>query len=180
MKRSVFSAALALAALLFAFPAGADEERLVRFDGRIGVIPVSNGVVPAGLPATTPTAEVVTRNVVRGTPPGGQPWVIDRLRADVDRDGGISVRGDGLLLAGGNNIGTAAGQSVRARLFCQVPNSNPATFAAHDTGLVPLEANGDFRIDDVVSPAPPVPCDNPVLLIVSAGGNWFAAGIQKR
>ena len=46
-------------------------------------------------------------------------------------------------------------------------------------GLVALAPNGDFEIDDVLTPMPPDPCTNPVLLIVSAGGNWFAAGIPK-
>jgi hypothetical protein len=45
--------------------------------------------------------------------------------------------------------------------------------------LVPLETDGDFRIRDVLSPAPPNPCATPVLLIVNAGGNWFAAGIPE-
>jgi hypothetical protein len=45
---------------------------------------------------------------------------------------------------------------------------------------VPLEANGDFRINDVLNPAPPAECTSPVLLIRNAGGAWFAAGIVKR
>jgi hypothetical protein len=81
------------------------------------------------------------------------------------------VDGRGLLLAGGGGIGTTGGQSVRAKLFCGG--------IAHDSGLVPLDAQGDFRIEDELSPAPPPPCTNPVLLIVSAGGSWFAAGIPK-
>jgi len=49
-----------------------------------------------------------------------------------------------------------------------------------DSATVPLEANGDFRIDGVLTPTPPATCTNPVLLIVSGGnGNWFAAGIPK-
>jgi hypothetical protein len=48
----------------------------------------------------------------------------------------------------------------------------------HD--LVPLELNGDFRIDDVLNPAPPADCASPVLLIRNPGGAWFAAGILKR
>jgi len=44
---------------------------------------------------------------------------------------------------------------------------------------VPLEANGDFRIDDFLSPAPPNPCVGPVLLIRNTAGSWFAAGIPK-
>lgn len=108
---------------------------------------------------------------MREVNPGGQPWVISRLSVDVKLDGRISVVGLGLLLAGGNNIGTTGGQSVRARLFCGGD--------AFDSDLVPLEPNGDFRIDGTLSSIPGFPCANPVLLIVSGGGSWFAAGIQK-
>src|SRR5712691_7897082 len=83
--------------------------------------------------------------------------------------------GRGLLLAGGNGIGGNAGQSVRATLLCEVANP-----VLHDTGLVPLELNGDFQIDDVLNPAPPADCASPVLLIRNPGGAWFAAGILKR
>jgi hypothetical protein len=48
-----------------------------------------------------------------------------------------------------------------------------------DSATVPLEANGDFRIDDVLTPRPPAVCASPVLLIRNAGGAWFAAGIPK-
>jgi hypothetical protein len=48
----------------------------------------------------------------------------------------------------------------------------------HNTTLtgVPLEQNGDFEIDDVLTPAPG-DCASPVLLIRNLGGAWFAAGI---
>jgi hypothetical protein len=52
--------------------------------------------------------------------------------------------------------------------------------------LVPLEADGDFRIEDHLDPTPPEPCNNAVLLIVNpasatnASGSWFAAGIPKQ
>jgi hypothetical protein len=140
---------------LFASSVLADDT-LVRFEGGIGVIPVRSG--PAA-------------NVVQGVNPGGQPWVIADLSARVKVNGRISVDGDGLLLAGGDGIGTNGNQSVRARLFCGG--------VAHDSGLVPLEPNGDFEINDDLTPVPPDPCPNPVLLIVSGGGNWFAAGIPK-
>lgn len=161
MKTHVITAAAAFALLACAFPAAA-QERLVRFEGGIGVVPVR---LTDGAPAPN--------NFVRGTvtvPPGGAPWVISRLSADVNVEGRISVDGRGLLLGGGA-IGTNGGQSVRARLFCGT--------TSHQTGVVPLEANGDFRIEDTLSPAPSVPCNNPVLLIVSGGGNWFAAGIRQ-
>ncbi len=36
-----------------------------------------------------------------------------------------------------------------------------------------------FEIRDALTPLPPSPCTNPVLLILNAGGSWFAAGIPK-
>jgi hypothetical protein len=164
MKRTLFSA-LFLAVI---FPVAAAADSLAKFDGGIGVIPVSSGV------GTGATAEVVNRNIVRGVQPAGQIWVIADLRARVDHDGRIKVDGRGLLLGGGNNIGTNANQSVRATLLCANDGN-----ALHDSGLVPLEADGDFRIDDVLSPAPPNPCSNAVLLIRNPAGSWFAAGIPK-
>jgi len=152
---------------------------LVRFEGGIGVDPVSN---VAGDPVilvingvNTTTFPNVIRNVVRGVNPPGQIWRIAALTADVKIDGRIRVQGRGLLLAGGNSIGTNANQSVRARLFCD------ATTAFDSANLVALQPNGDFRIDDVLrstgGATPPNPCASPVLLIINGGGAWFAAGI---
>lgn len=135
-------------------------DSLVRFEGGIGSQPFRSA---GGVPAL---------NTVNGTNPGGIPWVISMLSVDVKTDGRISAVGRGLLLGGGNNVGRNGGQSVRARLFCGG--------VAHDTpALVPLDADGDFRIDDVLTPPPPNPCANASVLIVSGGGNWFAAGIPK-
>jgi len=156
MKRVLLvSLPLLLIVGLLVLPVTADE-RLVRFDGGIGSQPLRSGPAP---------------NVVNGVNPGGVPWVIANLKADVRVDGGIRVDGRGLLLGGTNNIGRNGGQSVRARLFCGG--------VAHDTAVVALDEAGDFRIDDVLVPAPPNPCGSAVLLIVSAGGNWFAAGIPR-
>ena len=150
------SAVLACAALLPAVAQAADP--LVRFEGGIGVQPVRAGGAV---------------NDVNTVPPGGRPWVISRLTAEVATDGRIRVDGRGLLLAGGAAIGTPGGQSVRARLFCDnvaVGDSSP---------LVPLQPNGDFRIDAVLDGPMPSLCKTPVLLVINAGGAWFAAGIPK-
>ena len=48
---------------------------------------------------------------------------------------------------------------------------------------VPLQPDGDFRIDDVLVPAPPADCASPVLLIRTVApptNPWFAAGIPKQ
>jgi hypothetical protein len=147
----------------------AADNTLVKFKGGIGVIPVSSGVGAA------PTAEVVNRNIVRGVQPPGQIWRIADLRAEVTFDGRITVRGKGLLLAGGNGIGGNANQSVFATLICEA--AAPFTLRNTDTNGVPLEPNGDFRINDVLTPAP-TDCASPVLLIRNRAGAWFAAGIE--
>ncbi|HEY2027814.1 MAG TPA: hypothetical protein VGH20_01280 [Myxococcales bacterium] len=150
-------------------PTAADDTA-VRFRGGIGVIPVSSGV------GTATTAEVVNRNIVRGVQPPGQIWRISDLQARVSFNGSISVRGKGLLLAGGNAIGTNANQSVFATLICEA--TAPFTLRSTDPAGVPLQPNGDFVINDVLSPAPTAGCASPVLLIRNLGGAWFAAGIE--
>ena len=171
MKIAAFLA-LALVAFL-PVPVVADDT-LVRFDGGIGVHPVSNVAGTANADGTFPN---VTRNIVRGVNPAGQHWVIAALRARVAEDGRIKVDGRGLLLAGGNGIGTNANARVFATLICEA--AAPFTERNSDLTGVPLEANGDFRIDGVLTPVPNG-CASPVLLIRNAANNgWFAAGIPK-
>jgi hypothetical protein len=76
---------------------------IVTFKGGIGVMPAST---------------VGSANVVQGVQPPGEPWVIRALSAQVKQDGRIHVEGRGLLLAGGNGIGTNGGQKVFATLIC--------------------------------------------------------------
>ena len=113
-------------------------------------------------------------NVVRGVNPAG-PWRIADLKASIRSNGHIHVVGRGLLLANGNSIATNANASVHATLFCGS--------TAFDEPGVPLQADGDFTIDDFLSSVPPNPCESPVLLIRSGAapgqGVWFAAGIPQ-
>ncbi len=170
--KTVALLALALVALI-PLPVVADDA-LVRFEGGVGVHPVSNVAGTANADGSFPN---VTRNVVRGVNPAGQLWVIADLRARVKMDGSIKIDGRGLLLAGGNAIGTNANASVFATLICEA--AAPFVERNTDAAGVALEPNGDFRIDDILSPAPNG-CANPVLLIRSAANRtWFAAGIQK-
>jgi hypothetical protein len=167
-------AAVILFVLGMVGPAGAHEygrDFLARFEGGIGVIPVQNGAGAANPDGTFPNVKL---NVVRGVPPGAGPWRIADLRADISTDGHIKVRGRGLLLASTNSIGQNANQSVFATLICEAAEP----FTEHNTFSVPLEANGDFRIDDELISVPS-DCASPVLLIRNKGGFWFAAGIPK-
>jgi len=159
-KIGIAGASLVLVLALLPLSSARADDIFLKFKGGIGVDPVSNLGVP---------------NIVRGISPPGQPWVIRALSAEVKVDGRIHIEGRGLLLAGGNAIGTNGGQSVFATLICGTTvHSTPVANA------VALAADGDFRIDDFLSPAPLKPCDNPVLLIRSStipGNPWFAAGI---
>jgi hypothetical protein len=149
---------------------GMTDDTLATFKGGIGADSVS-----------TP----VTLNVVRGVQPPAQLWAIAALRAEVTFDGHIRVDGRGLVFAGGNAIGTAlvltpAGATASLTVFATLICENVPPFVERNTNPVPLAANGDFRIDDVLSPRPSASCNTPVLLIRNAVNRaWFAAGIQK-
>jgi hypothetical protein len=179
MKKSLFvTILLVLIGAFFASSIVADDRHhdntLLKFKGGIGVIPISNVVVDA----TTGAITSVNRNMVRGVNSPGQIWTIADLQATVKRNGDIKVEGKGLVLAGGNGIGRppAGTTNVFATLICGAA----APFTEHSSTLsgVPLAADGDFKIDDVLGPMPPTDCASPVLLIRTAGsGNWFAAGI---
>jgi len=171
MKKALMVSISVFLTVGFFVLSGLADDTLVRFEGGIGVIPVSN-VAPG--PAGT---VVITRNIVRGVNSAGQIWVIRELDAKVMTNGDIKVEGKGLVLGGGNNVGRATGQSVFATLICEAA----APFTERNTTLtgVPLAPNGDFRIDDVLTPAPTT-CASPMLLIRNAANlNWFAAGILK-
>lgn len=164
VRNMVCGLLVALVALAFTGMASAQETTQLKFRGGVGVIPVT-GVAANG---------TATLNVVRGVNPAG-PWRIADLDAAVSSYGRIRVKGRGLLLAVGNGIGTNAGASVFATLFCGPAN----TAMASSSNRVALDADGDFRINDVLSPPPPTSCDSPVLLVRNGAGSgvWFAVGI---
>jgi hypothetical protein len=162
----------------FFAPSVMADDTLASFKGGIAVIPVTSGV------GTAATAEVVNRNIVRGVQPAVAIWVIRNLEAKVTTNGDIKVEGEGLLFASSapalslDDIGGTGGDFVFATLICEAA----APFTEHNSNLngVPLDPNGNFRIDDVLSDAPTT-CDSPVLLIRNAANsNWFAAGIPAQ
>jgi hypothetical protein len=187
MKRSLFVSILVVLIGAFFVSSGVaddnnrhkDDNTLVKFKGGIGVHPVSNVTVTL---SGTPPIQVVTvnQNIVRGVNPAGQLWVIRNLEVRVKTNGDIKVEGKGLVLAGGNGIGRPPAGTTPTSVFATLICEAAAPFTEHSSALtgVPLAADGDFKIDDVLTPMPPTDCASPVLLIRSAnGGAWFAAGI---
>jgi hypothetical protein len=168
----------------FLSAATADDGSL-EFRGGIGVIPVSSVIncpaAPAACVMSAPLTPPVTvnLNIIRGVSPAGQIWVIDQLDAKVSVNGSIRVDGKGLVLGGGNNAGRPPpGVSVIATLICSA--ATPFTQFSTSTAGVMLSPNGDFKINDVLSPTPPSPCASPMLLIRNAANlTWFAVGIFR-
>ncbi|MBG6073950.1 MULTISPECIES: hypothetical protein [unclassified Polaromonas] len=163
MKKRFMLGAVA-ASLVWLPPAFASDDSRIEFHGGIGSTPFA---LVSGAPGP---------NDVRGIAPGGRPWVIEKLRAAIRPDGNISVRGQGLLLAGGNSVGLPAlPRQVVATLFCGATEltSPPAD----------LDASGNFMIRGTLGAALPEPCQTPTLLIrnfsANAAGAWFAAGIPE-
>jgi hypothetical protein len=185
MKTAVILSALAMAGLASGVSAHR-RELLASFDGGIGVVPIASFAAPVNADGTF---QNVSRNFVKGVRSSTALWRIADLKADVTTDGRIKVRGRGLLLAGGDLLGTTANLSVVATLICEaaapfveLSTANTSNGVVWDGG-VRLEANGDFRIDETLRGfnglgTVPAVCASPTLLIRSAGnGAWLAAGI---
>jgi len=174
MKKSLFASILMVFIGGFFASSVIADDTLVSFKGGIGDIPVANVAGTANPDGTFPN---VTRNVVRLVNHAGQIWVIANLDASVRTNGDIKVKGKGLIFGGGDNAGRATGQKVFATLICEAA----APFTQRSTNLagVPLAANDDFEIDDVLVPIA-TECASPMLLIrETIGGTWFAFGIPK-
>src|SRR3989449_11587757 len=77
-------------------------DTLVEFEGGIGVL-TADGVTCG----QDPTHCTVRRNDVRGVQPGGQPWVVRQIQAEVKTNGRSRAEGNGLVLAGRNAIRAA-------------------------------------------------------------------------
>jgi hypothetical protein len=186
-KTAIILSVLAIAALTTGVSAHR-RDLLTSFDGGIGVVPVSSFAAPINADGSF---QNVIRNFVKGVRSSTQLWRIADLKAEVTTDGRIKVRGRGLLLAGGDLIGTTANLSVVATLICEakVPflelSSADTTDGIVWRGGVALDSNGDFRIDETLRGpggvgAVPTDCASPTLLIRSSGnGAWLAAGIPK-
>jgi len=144
-----------LLALMIAAPAAADS---VRWRTIIGIIQAGN--------------------VVGNITGGGQPWSTLGGRARVDLAAGqVSFEGEGLVLAGGNTIGTpGAVNLVKGTVLCDPGGANVTI----DTVLVPLSPQGDAEFSGSVGPIPST-CTpaNVVFLVRIAANRWIANGAVR-
>jgi hypothetical protein len=98
-------------------------------------------------------------------------------------DGDLRFEVEGLVLAGGNSVGTrGTNAQVRGTLVCDTNGSaGGGNSVLVDTPLVTLSAQGEVEFSGNVGSLPAVCTTEPdiAFLIRSAGGNWFAAGIVR-
>ena len=117
-------------------------------------------------------------NVVGNITGGGQPWSTTGGEARVNlRDGRIEFNVRGLVLAGGNSIGTPdAITQVKGTLICNAGTTNSTA----DTPLVDLSATGDASFSGaVVIPADCTPT-NIAFLVRIAANRWIANGSVRQ
>ena len=115
-------------------------------------------------------------NVVGGINGGGQPWSTREGEALVELTSGLVVfEVRGLVLAGGNTIGTpGAVNQVKGTLVCGPSSGSPTVI---DTPLVPLDAQGNATFDGSVSSSTAACSPTDVaFLIRTAGGAWIGNG----
>jgi len=118
-------------------------------------------------------------NVVGNIAGGGQPWSTLGGEANVNlRSGHVEFAVRGLVLAGGNSIGTPdAITQVKGTIVC---GAGGPTQIVTDTPLVPLSAQGDAEFEGNLGPFPSV-CTplNLAFLVRIAADRWIANGAVR-
>ena len=114
---------------------------------------------------------------VRGVSGGGLPWELDRARGELDSDGRLKIRVEGLVLARRAPVpaalqGTNPIPQFRAIVSCLTPAS-PDTGQQITTEPVPASPTGDARFSTQVDL--PETCVAPIVFVTSLTGAWFAA-----
>jgi hypothetical protein len=147
----------------FATAASADPGTILRFDT---MAPVTGPYVGA-------------TNPIRGVDGGGLPWVIASGRGSLSRDGDLTVRVRGLVLARRSPVppalqGTNPVPQFKAIVSCQaIAPGGSATVVNVMTGGFPASTSGDSRIRTTVHL--PHPCIAPIVFVTAPTGAWFAA-----
>jgi hypothetical protein len=115
---------------------------------------------------------------------GGLPWHTSGGHAEVNlTTGDVRFSIEGLVLAGGNSIGTPDGvTSVKGTLVCDttgVLNSGNSTLV--DTPLVTLSAQGNANFRGSLGTLPSACTTQPniAFLVRTGGGAWLASGMVR-
>ena len=162
------SSLLSAAVLATATAARADDNDTLKWAEVVGILQAGN-LVGSG------TGQVTG---------GGQPWTTLDGKASVDlRDNRVKFEVRGLVLAGGNGIGTTGGiNQVKGTLVCDTNGSaGGGNSKLVDTPLVDLDAQGNARFNDVVLIDPVCSIEADIAFLIRIGaGRWIANGAVLR
>ena len=156
MKRARIAVLLGIATGLTAASVSAWADDVVRWKTIIGIIQAGN--------------------VVGNITGGGQPWSTTGGEAKVNLSNNrIEFNVRGLVLAGGNTIGTpGAINQVKGTIICNAGTTNSTA----DTPLVELSATGDAQFSgETTTPIPPDCAPSNIAFLVRIAANrWIANG----
>ena len=169
LRKSLIVSGLALGVAAIGQDAYAGSYDALRWQSVIGIAQ-GNNVVGSGTGAAT------------GVP---GPWSALGGHVNVDLDSGkINFVVRGLVLAGGNSIGTpGAVVQVKGTLVCDTDGSaSGGNSVVRDTLLVDLDDQGDAQFNGSVGPLPSVCASEPdvAFLIRVGSGKWIANGTVLR
>jgi hypothetical protein len=173
LRKSLLVAGLALGAAVIGQNAsgqnnGASSDDALHWQSVIGIVQANN-VVGSGTGAVT------------GAP---GPWSAlgGHVKVDLDK-GKIDFDVNGLVLAGGNAIGTpGAVVQVKGTLVCDTNGSaSGGNSIVVDTPLVDLSGEGDAQFHGSVGALPSVcASESDVAFLIRAGSKWIANGTVLR
>jgi hypothetical protein len=163
LRKSMVVSAFAIGAVVIGQNAIAGPDDSLRWRSVIGIAQANN-VVGSGTGAVTG---------------GGIPWSTLDGHVNVDLEKGeIAFDVRGLVLAGGNSIGTPGTiLQVRGTLACDTDGSaSGGNTVLVDTPLVELDDQGNARFNGHVGPLPSVCASEPdvAFLIRVGAGRWIA------
>jgi hypothetical protein len=168
-RKSLLMSGIALGAALLGGNASADSAYALHWQSVIGIIQANN-VVGSGTGAAT------------GAP---GPWSALGGHVNVHLDDGkINFIVRGLVLAGGNSIGTpGAVLQVKGTVVCDTDGSaSGGNSVLVDAPLVDLDDQGNARFSGNVGAFPPVCTSEPdvAFLIRTGSGRWIGNGTVLR
>jgi hypothetical protein len=110
----------------------------------------------------------------RGIKGGGLPWVITSGRGEVDRDGNVEVKVQGLIIV----VPPINGHNPVAMLEATVSCLSHDGVVNVSTAPAPASAEGNATITGKVTL--PHPCKDPIVFVAAPTGQWFAMSNSER
>jgi hypothetical protein len=110
-------------------------------------------------------------NPIRGVPGGGRPWMIEEAQGELDSDGMVAIKVEGLVLV---ETGMNPSTAFKGIVSCLTPDDTGmgVTYVNAETAFFPATEDGNAEIVDKVML--PKVCVAPIVFVAGTSGNWFA------